>query len=70
MIREYSWIIKHSGAYLMVRVEIARNEITMLNAVTLMLSRKLQLSERKLSRSQDPGLRELLGKLGSKDHKS
>jgi hypothetical protein len=70
MIREYSWIIGHSGAYLMVRVEIARNEITVLNAVTSMLSRKLQLSERKLSRSQDPGLRELLRKLGLKDHKS
>jgi hypothetical protein len=53
-----------------VRVEIARNEITVLNAVTPMLSRKLQLSERKLSRSQDPGLRELLRKLGLKDHKS
>jgi hypothetical protein len=51
MIREYSWIIEHSGAYLMVRVEIVKNEITMLNAVTLMLSRKLQLSERKLLRS-------------------
>jgi hypothetical protein len=54
----------------MVRVEIARNEITVLNAVTSMLLRKLQLSERKLSRSQDPGLRELLRKLGLKDHKS
>jgi hypothetical protein len=53
----------------MVRVKIARNEITVLNIVTLMLSRKLQLSERKLLRSQDLGLRELLGKLGSKDHK-
>jgi hypothetical protein len=51
------------------RMEIARNEITVLNAVTPMLLRKLQLSERKLLRSQDLGLRELLGKLRSKDHK-
>jgi hypothetical protein len=70
MIKEYSWIIRYSGAYLMVYMEIARNEITVLNAVTLMLLRKLQLSERKLSRSQDSGLRELLRKLGLKDHKS
>jgi len=70
MVKEYSWIAGHSKDCSMGLVGIARSEITVLDAVTLMLSRKQRKNERRRSKSQHPGLPGLHRRLAARKSKS
>jgi hypothetical protein len=69
MIKEYSWIVRHSEDCSMVLVEIIRSEITVLNIATLMLLREQRKNERRRSKSQEPERPELRRKLAPRESK-